>query len=83
MYNRCTCARVSLCLRNSLCMRRTCWRVRNMPELCPVTAAGQLAGELDRLVAEHEDLASVYSLGRTVEGRELLVIQISRGVGQV
>ena len=43
----------------------------------------QLAGELDRLVTEHEDLASVYSLGRTVEGRELLVIQISRGVGQV
>lgn len=43
----------------------------------------QLTAELDRLVREHPDLAKVYSLGQTVEGRELAVIQISRGVNQV
>jgi len=42
----------------------------------------QLTAELDRLVREHPDLAKVYSLGQTVEGRELAVIQISRGVNQ-
>ena len=42
-----------------------------------------VARELEQLVADHPDLASLYTIGRTVEGRDLTVLRISRGVTQV
>ena len=38
---------------------------------------------MQHLAADHPDLASLYTIGRTVEGRELTVLRISRGVTQV
>ena len=43
----------------------------------------QLMDELDNLAETYPDLAKLYSLGQTVESRELLVMQISQGVNEV
>ena len=42
-----------------------------------------VARELEQLAADHPHLASLYTIGRTVEGRDLTVLRISRGVTQV
>ena len=38
---------------------------------------------LNQLATTYPDLAKLYSIGKTVEGRNLTVIQISKGVQQV
>ena len=38
---------------------------------------------LGQLEAEHPGLATTYSIGRSVQGSDLRVIRISRGVNQV
>ena len=43
----------------------------------------QLMDELDNLAESYPDIAKLYSLGQTAESRELLVMQISRGVNEV
>jgi len=42
----------------------------------------QLMDELDNLAESYPDIAKLYSLGQTAESRELLVMQISRGVNE-
>ena len=39
--------------------------------------------ELESLVEEFPELARLYSLGQTHEGRDLAVIQLSQGVHEV
>ena len=43
----------------------------------------QLMDELDDLIETYPNLSRLYSLGRTLEDRELAVIQISQGVHEV
>ena len=38
---------------------------------------------LNQLATDYPDLAKLYNIGKTVEGRNLTVIQISKGVQQV
>ena len=42
-----------------------------------------LMAELDSLVERFPDLGRIYSLGNTTQDRELIVIQISKGVTEV
>ena len=43
----------------------------------------QLQDELETLSNSFPEIAKLYSLGQTVESRELLVMQISQGVQEV
>ena len=43
----------------------------------------KLMDELNDLIKTYPDLTRLYSIGRSVEGRELAVIQISHGIVEV
>ena len=43
----------------------------------------ELVSELESLVESYPNLARIYSLGKSTQNRELMVLQISEGVTEV
>ena len=63
------------------CLISECERVQ--PTLTDYHNYTELMDELESLVEEFPELARLYSLGQTHEGRDLAVIQLSQGVHEV